>query len=871
MRNRAFFLYFCFLFLYNIVDSVIFSDKGETAILRSNLSGFFISNLIRLFAIVLCLPGIAVAQSGVPQVIELPFQQFVPNGFVVYGRAETAAEAGIIDTVRYTKSTQALPDLSAFFTFGGTLELVTLSLTLSRHDVVISEIMWGFDEGIPPPGEDTNTQWIELYNTYPGAYFVPHLFLLFTPFESYPDRETVTLPDGQSARVLDTVSNLHLGKWKLPGKKGRRPYTTVVSAYRNITYADDENAHLSRSIIPFGSYPQSWKATPDQGRRNTLLDIIQNNRKTRLPYIATPGAPHVSDRFLRALSKTPVQSNRVIINEVRNDLFEDTLDWIELKNVSRAAVQLENWELSIVTGVGLDIDLVGLPNYEMAAGEILLIQAQEPKFTALTAGINITDPEGRAKGATHKYLVDPGLSLPNTGKFVLLLRSASDQNGQDAAIEDYAGNGFFSDSPYTDFWPRRGQPRPTDVAYFGNFGTFGATDSTWARIRYSTDNGHHKDAWEQVSTQGGIGYDPQAEGPILPGTPGYENTALKTQRSEYTEGKITLSEIMVDAGSRHRKAQWIELYNSSFTQAVNLDGWVLEVRNLENDTVPYVNGSFIFNEVILLPNQTVLLVSKDALHNVIERRVYDLHRQHRSELQLSNRWSALLNPEGFYLKLMDRSEDGVVIDEAGNLSVGSDEPSRTWELPVSDPEVRLPLVRQYKASSGPVPGGRSVPSNFVSVGTSEAAWRQADKAYVGFTYYGDSTDRGTPGHRSGSPLPVVLSSFHPERSETGAVLITWATVSELNNAGFNILRSEGRDGVFAAINRTLILGAGTSGEKHTYTFTDTTAAPGVVYHYRIEDVSFEGVRRTLATVRLKGQISAVGKVTTTWGQLKTRN
>ena len=842
--------------------------------MRSNLSAFSISNFIRLFAIALCFPGIAVAQSGVPQLIELPFQQFVPNGFVVFGRAPAAEEAGIIDSVRYTQPTEPLPDLAMFFTFGGTLELVTLNFTLSRHDVVISEIMWGFDEGYPrTDGEDTYTQWIELYNTYPGAYFVPHLFLLFTPFESYPDRDTVTLPDGQSARVLDAVSNLHLGKWKLPGKKGRRPYTSVVSAYRDITYADDENPHLSRSIIPFGSYSQSWKATPEEGRRNILLSVIniKTKVKTRLPYVATPGAPHVSARFLRALPKTQVRSNRVIINEVRNDLFDDTLDWIELKNVSRGQVQLANWELSIVTGVGSDIDLVALPDYEMAAGEILLLQAEEPKFTDLAGGINIRDPEGPAKGATHKYLVDPGLSLPNTDKFVLLLRSASDQNGQDAAIEDYAGNGFFSDPPYTDFWPRRGQPQPTDVAYFGGFGTFGATGTSWARVQYSANNGHHKDAWEQVGTQGGIGYDPQAEGPILPGTPGYENTALKTQSSEYTEGKITFSEIMVDAGPRRKKAQWIELYNSSFTQAVNLEGWVLEVHNLENDTVPYVNGSIIFNEVMLLPNQTVLLVSKDALHNVIEPRVYDLHRQHRSELQLSNRWSALLNPEGFYLKLMDRSEDGVVIDEAGNLSIEGDEPSRIWELPASDPEVRLPLVRQYSASSGPAQGGRSVPTNSVSVGTLEAAWRQAHKAYVGFTYYGDNSDRGTPGHRSGSPLPVVLSSFRPERSETGAVLITWATASELNNAGFNILRSERREGVFTAINRTLILGAGTSGEKHTYTFTDSTAARDVVYYYRIEDVSFEGVRWTLATVRLKGQISAVGKLTTTWGQLKTRN
>ena len=837
----------------------------------SNPSAFFIRNLI-LLVIVLCLPGTAVAQLATPTLIELPREAFVPNGFVVFGRAPTAEEAGIMDNVIYRPTKDPLPDLSLFFNFGGTLELVTPTFTFTRHDIVMSEIMWGLDEGFSQIGvaEDTYTQWIELYNTYPDAYFSPQLFLLFTPFESYPDRESVELPNGQSAIVLDAVSNLHLGKWKLPGKTGRSQRTSVVSAYRDIIYADAENPELRRSIIPFGSYAQSWKATPEVGRRNIRLTKIRisgtKETKVRLPYVATPGARHAPDHFLRALSKTPVRSNRVVINEVRNDRSDDTLDWVELKNVSRSAVQLGNWELSIVTGVGADIDLVTLPSYQMAPEEILLLQAQDPKFTDLAGGINIADPESGKKGATHKYFVAPGLSLPNTGKFVLLLRSASDKNGQDAAIEDYAGNGFFSDTPHTEFWPRIGQPLPTNVAPFGNFGSFGSVNGSWARVRYRADDGHHEDAWEHVGTQGGIGYAPRADRSMLPGTPGYENTALKTQ-SQPNTGEITVSEIMVDAGPRHNKAQWIELYNSSFTQAINLDGWVLEVRNLENDTMPYVNGSITFNEVILLPNQTLLLVSKYASNNVIAQRVYDLHQQHRHELGLSNRWSALLNPEGFHLTLIDGSGNDVVVDEAGNLSIENGALSRIWALPESDPEVRLPLVRQY----GPAPGGRGAPTNAAAVGTLAAAWRQANKAYVGLTYYGDSGDRGTPGHRSGSPLPVALSSFHPKRSETGTVLITWATASELNNAGFNILRSERRDGGFVGINATLIAGAGTSGEKHSYSFIDTTAAPNVSYYYRIEDVSFGGVRRTLTTVRLKGQMSAAGKLTTTWGQLKIRD
>ena len=66
-------------------------------------------------------------------------------------------------------------------------------------------------------------------------------------------------------------------------------------------------------------------------------------------------------------------------------------------------------------------------------------------------------------------------------------------------------------------------------------------------------------------------------------------------------------------------------------------------------------------------------------------------------------------------------------------------------------------------------------------------------------------------------------------------------------------------------------GQGTSSETHTYSYTDTTAKANFIYYYRIEDISFEGIRRTLATVRLKGHVSARGKLTTTWGNLKERD
>ena len=123
-------------------------------------------------------------------------------------------------------------------------------------------------------------------------------------------------------------------------------------------------------------------------------------------------------------------------------------------------------------------------------------------------------------------------------------------------------------------------------------------------------------------------------------------------------------------------------------------------------------------------------------------------------------------------------------------------------------------------------------------------------------------------HRT--PLPVNLSHFRAEHTDAG-VILKWTTESEVDNAGFYIYRSTTKDGEFKVLNLTMIQGAGTTGERNEYTWTDTTAKPNTVYYYRIEDVSHAGVREQLATVRLKGLISAHGKLTTSWADLKAKN
>ena len=120
------------------------------------------------------------------------------------------------------------------------------------------------------------------------------------------------------------------------------------------------------------------------------------------------------------------------------------------------------------------------------------------------------------------------------------------------------------------------------------------------------------------------------------------------------------------------------------------------------------------------------------------------------------------------------------------------------------------------------------------------------------------------------PLPVTLSHFRAEHTDAG-VILKWITESEVDNAGFYIYRSQTRDGTFKVVNPTLIQGAGTTSERNEYTWTDTTAKPNGAYYYRIEDISHAGVRKQLATVRMRGLISASGKLATIWADLKRQD
>ena len=367
------------------------------------------------------------------------------------------------------------------------------------------------------------------------------------------------------------------------------------------------------------------------------------------------------------------------------------------------------------------------------------------------------------------------------------------------------------------------------------------------------------------------------------GSPGAANTYVMPAEEEEEEeeeeepaaavakaGDLMITEIMV-ASNDGRLPQWIEIANVSGA-AVSISGWSLAVDNDSADAdVVGASIDLDLGDVEIGADQVALVVSKKGRNSGVDLagvaraegdanagnfdadRIIDV----QSQVSPTNARYSLISEMGFMLSLIPPQTGAVRTpgDVVGNLEGG-------WELPMEE-DLRSSLIRREMGDAGALKG------------TDAAGWVLASDTMFGgayrATYYGSDNDIGTPGYDAGGALPVELSGFNAARDRvTGAVVITWSTQSELNNAGFFIKRSQQTNGKFVSVNPTMIAGAGTTAERQSYTYTDATADPNVIYYYQIEDVSLDGNRQTLTRAhRLKGHIGAAGKATTTWGELKS--
>ena len=362
-----------------------------------------------------------------------------------------------------------------------------------------------------------------------------------------------------------------------------------------------------------------------------------------------------------------------------------------------------------------------------------------------------------------------------------------------------------------------------------------------------------------------------------------ETVALQTQKLDSARENdtvpvaakfnIAISEIMY-ATSTDTLPQWIELHNRS-TRRVSLEGWKVTIRNHPEDTtVLATNLTVTLGAKILDADQVLLLVTEQGDHSGTGEAKDTLRADGvviLKDLIGGTQGYRLLSETAFKvtLKAPVVTKTGrkrkILSEIAGNLGAIPE-----WELPLIKGNQRSSIIREYDsndATASPYDGSRAD-------GWELIAKKGSRHTIQHVTYYGHRSDHGTPGYRARailstkppdspvklSDLPVKLSHFRPARDRaTGATVITWSTLSELNNAGFFIKRGYQRDRAFKVINATMIRGAGTTNEKQFYTYTDTTAKPNVVYYYQLECVSVDSTRRPLTRpIRLRGYIGFNG-------------
>jgi len=94
-------------------------------------------------------------------------------------------------------------------------------------------------------------------------------------------------------------------------------------------------------------------------------------------------------------------------------------------------------------------------------------------------------------------------------------------------------------------------------------------------------------------------------------------------------------------------------------------------------------------------------------------------------------------------------------------------------------------------------------------------------------------------------------------ANVNSVMLSWSTQSEVNNAGFNVLRQRMSNPEQGTQNYKLIAsyqtnkdlaGLGTSTTGRNYSFTDTKVLSGAKYQYEIESVSTDGTIKVVDTV-----------------------
>lgn len=837
----------------------------------------------------------------------------------------------VLPSVGVTHETQAaMPDLEDLLYGGGTVDVyVDAGTGSTAADIIINEVMWALDENEVGTDGHTAHQWIELYNNSNENAAAGTITLWFKPrtLSGVPtDLGTRTDRLSNVLRFGTTTG------WVLGDNHGQsgnsHPESTkeFISMYRKADKrGDNDGINGAHWLVSTELSHTKHRGTP--GKENTRSAVSVTTRPAPRAYTPPKSLVLINEVYndanndfdwleLRFLQNTNLEN--WTLSYAKSDFTE-----VEIMRFPKRAFNAGDILLIVnknprdtKLAAGQDVTLGGanqargagshkywnpsggnsgsphyldIPDYN--GGDFLLILRIGKGWERFGSGDRIHDVVGTGTFVRQTLNADTVAREPHT------------ENPNDGKRQ-YIWN--------TRVWPLNGQNirdyHKDHDSLLQNDRTL-AVGQVWTRS--GERDGWKKDGGYRPGNRGGLGYDRNV---VANGTPGYDNGILKNKHTDLAGGKVVVSELMLTTDNG-RYPQWIELHNTSKTNTVNLhadtdgngarQGWSIRVENHKSDSwdsrrKDKLNVEVKFRDLgvqFIPPNQTILIVADKVRNSKGEyfpdHRVASIWATGaKGVFKMENRRDIFLNPKGFLLQVVDGSNQ--VSDAVGNLDgvaptlfndAGFDDPY-SWNWPAQDALVinnrRTSLIRIYD-DRVPRTGtpDRAVPDSMrgavIPMDVRQRGGKYAEYAWVHtnstklakaqITWYGSEDDHGTPGHTTNTPLPVELSFFRPTL-ENGEVVIRWTTESELDNAGFNIYRSDTRNGEFKQVNAEMIQGHGTTGERHTYKWVDTTAKPGAIYYYQIEDVSFAGERQTLAVTKLKGLISAKNKLTTTWGELK---
>ena len=748
--------------------------------------------------------------------------------------------------------------------------------------VGISEIMWGIDLGVlGNEAAEITSQWIELHNLNKHEAKVLLYHKTGTAIKGDGN-----ITGNLVSPTIDAVTNFFNNRpgntaWDVPGSNGNTKTGANFVSMARVVPGDSfdlERTHKDKLNSRFtnkdGRASGNWQAS-------TTNYILASTANTNVVYyyIGTPGRvnsfkPATQGDLTKG--RTSVPSDKVIINEVGNR-SNDSYDWIELRNTSGSdGFNLRNYAISIVTSNSSDVRLIQFPandNAKIAKDGVFLILASDPASDddhPLTTGYNVDKKDaeqapGKRTSPVRYKVVD--FSLPDDGKFILIVRrpdnheNKNNDGGKGPAelgkddidkIVDVAGwdddvgkTGYPNSVSNTGVWPLHNFAGPST-----NRNAF--YEEKVHRRQYVTTNdgrvgvGAHENknqddraAFRDVGWTG-VGYRQQAAvSSANGGTPGYSNGALSSKGSDVTSS-VYISEIMYADASGGTLPQWIELRNTSKTAGANLHNWRLTIVN--HDSTDAAGGlwdgkgeaNVLLRDLKIKPNSSVLITSRKGPRSEVylsNSDIFVFYPARRDTFGMKVPGDDVINSYGFRILLQanahdtSKKKDWQFVDEVGNLAIPMDDRRGNRE--------RFDDVRWSWPDANDEDGDRISVARIgnkagVLDGTMPQAWVLSSKDKrtdaIDFVYYGHKNDTSTPGQTFRSPLPVSLSYFRPTL-ENGEVVIHWTTESELDNAGFNILRSDSRNGEFKQVNSELVQGAGTTGERNTYKWVDESAKP----------------------------------------------